>query len=125
MNDTKKKANVVKHWVDNNNKRIFKINTKSHLRLHPMGGNKKGEWFLPLLWTVMVFSVGHIRINFQRESLHNPYNLGLKVKTSIGNAPISKMKWKLSLPIMWKNMFWLIHDDKKFAGKPPTNSYIW
>ena len=36
-----------------------------------------------------------------------------------------KMKWKLSLPIMWKNMFWLIHDDKKFAGKPPTNSYIW
>ena len=36
-----------------------------------------------------------------------------------------KMKWKLSLPIMWKNMFWLIHDDNKFAGKPPTNSYIW
>ena len=42
----------------------------------------------------------------------------LKVKTSIGNAPISKNE-------MEANMFLLIHDDKKFAGKPPTNWYIW
>ena len=27
------------------------------------------------------------------------------------------MKWKLLLPIMWKNMFWLICDDTNFAGK--------
>ena len=51
----------------------------------------------------------------------------LKVKTSIGNAPISKneMEALITNHDLWKNMFWLLHDDKKFAGKLPTNSYIW
>ena len=47
----------------------------------------------------------------------------LKVETSIGNTPI---EWNGSSYYQsCENMFWLIHDDNKFAGKPPTNSYIW
>ena len=52
------------------------------------------------------------------------YCYQLKVKTSIGNAPISKNEMELLLPIMWKNMFWILHDDTNFDGKPPTNWYI-
>ena len=49
----------------------------------------------------------------------------LKGKDQYWKRPnFKKMKWKIFLPIMWKNMFWLIHDDNKFAGKPPTNWYI-
>ena len=49
--------------------------------------------------------------------------LGLKVKSSIGNAPISKYEMEALITNHVKEYVLTntLHNDNNFAGKPPTN----
>ena len=99
----------------NNNCNTTKLDSKTKLIIKSWLWNKGLANPQPALNNIFTFA---------KEILNYLVSL-FKGKDQYWKCPnFKKWKWKLLLPIMWKNMFWILPDDNIFDGKPPTNWYI-